>query len=73
MSAINMISTRAAAAILGISPDTLRGWRAQQKGPQYLAYNSRNVRYDERDVLLWRASFLVAPCVGKLERAHATR
>jgi predicted DNA-binding transcriptional regulator AlpA len=49
-----LLTERQVAAILQISPKTLRNWRALEKGPAWRKYG-RLVRYDCQDVQLWMA------------------
>lgn len=44
------LTTVEAAAMLGISPATLRGWKAQRIGPPFIQFSPRCVRYDHRDI-----------------------
>ena len=44
-----------AAEILNISPRTLETWRRKGIGPPHIAYGSRCIRYDERQVSSWLA------------------
>lgn len=44
------LTTVEAAAMLGISPATLRGWKAQRIGPPFIQLSPRCVRYDHRDI-----------------------
>jgi hypothetical protein len=49
----NLIDDRAAAAVLGVSPPTLRSWRCRGIGPTFVKLGAgRNaaVRYDLRDL-----------------------
>jgi hypothetical protein len=39
------------AEILGVTVRTLQGWRQQRRGPKYLSYSRRCVRYRLSDVL----------------------
>jgi hypothetical protein len=49
-----LLTERQVAAILQISPKTLRNWRTLEKGPAWAKYG-RLVRYDCQDVQLWMA------------------
>jgi predicted DNA-binding transcriptional regulator AlpA len=40
------------ASVLKVSPQTLRNWRSQQKGPPYLKLG-RAVRYQPEDLVEW--------------------
>lgn len=49
----NLIDDKAAAAVLGVSPSTLRSWRCRGVGPAFVKLGTgRNaaVRYDLRDL-----------------------
>ena len=39
------VDTIEAGKILGVDPRTLEAWRYRKKGPAYLAYSPRQVRY----------------------------
>ncbi len=47
-----LLTERQVAALLQISPKTLRNWRTLGKGPSWRKYG-RFVRYDRQDVQLW--------------------
>jgi hypothetical protein len=49
-----------AAAFLGLTPRTLESWRAQKRGPKYLSYSKRCVRYRLRDLLSFQESRAVS-------------
>ena len=49
-----LLTERQVAALLQISPKTLRNWRTLAKGPSWRKYG-RLVRYDRQDVQLWMA------------------
>ena len=46
----------AAAEFLGLAPRTLQAWRGQKKGPRYLSYSKRCVRYRVADLIKWQES-----------------
>jgi hypothetical protein len=59
MSTSEMVSTDEAAAILGLSPKTLRGWRWLGRGPKYFKYGrvrSSAVRYHRDELARFKAS-----------------
>jgi hypothetical protein len=56
-----MITTAKAAAMIGISPATLRGWKAQRIGPPFIQLSPRCVRYDHRDILRYVNERRVVP------------
>jgi hypothetical protein len=40
-----------AAKILSVSPQTMRNWRCNRKGPAYTKHGARMVRYHVQDLL----------------------
>lgn len=51
------ISNSQAAALLGITPNTLKFWRHKGRGPAFIKYGSSpqaGVAYDVADVIAWR-------------------
>lgn len=47
-----------AAALIGITPNTLRFWRCKKKGPRYFKLSGSKqagVRYDLADIEAWKA------------------
>lgn len=54
-----LLAPRQVAAILQISPKTLRNWRSLGIGPTYRKYG-RLARYDRQDVLHWMAQQALA-------------
>jgi hypothetical protein len=40
-----------AAAFLGLQPRTLQAWRQQRRGPKYISYSIRAVRYRLADLV----------------------
>ena len=56
---LRLLNTPQAAALLGISPNTLKLWRHKGRGPQFVKLGDSpqsGVAYDEADVLAWRDS-----------------
>lgn len=51
-----LIDTRVAALLLGISPGTLENWRVRGEGPPFLKTPGRTgkVMYDPADIATWR-------------------
>ena len=49
---IRLLTTPAAAMILGIRPGTLYNWRADNKGPKYFKAGGK-VLYDKKDLHKW--------------------
>jgi hypothetical protein len=47
------LDTESAAAYVGASPNTLRNWRAQGKGPRYRVAGGWLVRYAVDDLDAW--------------------
>jgi len=43
-----------AAAFLAVNPKTLANWRVSGKGPDFLKYGQRMVRYRFADLVAWR-------------------
>lgn len=55
---IQTLNSKEAAAIIGVTPATLRYWRCKAKGPPYTKlHNSKQagVRYDLGDIEAWKA------------------
>jgi len=50
----DLITTREAAAMLGVAPRTLEGWRLRGGGPRYVAVG-RLVRYRRAELERWLA------------------
>jgi len=50
-----LVDTRAAAAMLGISPTTLEIWRSRGAGdqPEYVRVGARSVRYSRAVLAAW--------------------
>jgi hypothetical protein len=51
------ISNTQAAALLGITPNTLKFWRHKGRGPAFIKLGNSpqaGVAYDEADVIAWR-------------------
>ena len=55
------LTTAQAAAYLGRSPNTLRGWRCLQVGPPYIRMNGHGVGYDEQDLKKFKDKRRVNP------------
>jgi Helix-turn-helix domain len=49
-----LINTAKAAALLGVSPRTLEGWRCEEIGPDYIEISPRRIRYAMEDLIKWR-------------------
>ena len=54
-SVVRLLAPPTVAEMLGVSEDTLRGWRCAPKptGPRFCRLSKITVRYKERDVLDW--------------------
>jgi len=50
------LSTAEVAALLGVSPGTLRQWRHQKRGPAYVVLNGGPVRYERATLLSYLAA-----------------
>lgn len=48
-----------AAQILGIAPRTLETWRLMKRGPRFLIYSKRCIRYRVSDLISFQESMLV--------------
>jgi predicted DNA-binding transcriptional regulator AlpA len=48
-----LLSEKDVAALLGLSPATLRDWRWQRTGPPYQAITKRCIRYDRAKLEDW--------------------
>lgn len=51
-----LLPEKTAAQLLSISPRTLRNWRVQGKGPQFVKLSSRAIRYRYGDIIQWSES-----------------
>jgi hypothetical protein len=49
-----------AAAILGVMPRTLEAWRQARRGPTFIRYSARAVRYRVADLLDYQKQFTVS-------------
>jgi excisionase family DNA binding protein len=49
----DLLTTQQAAALLQLSPRTLRRWRVEGKGPPFIRLGSRRVRYRREAVMDW--------------------
>lgn len=50
-----LVDTKAAAALLGISPTTLEIWRSRRAGqqPEYVRVGARSIRYSRAALAAW--------------------
>ncbi|MDP9037810.1 MAG: helix-turn-helix domain-containing protein [Acidobacteriota bacterium] len=67
----SMLSTKEAAAILGMEETTLRGWRCDGVGPPFYQITPRAVRYDRADLQRYKAERRCVPSVRHTKDAHA--
>lgn len=67
------LTTSEAAEMMGMEEATLRGWRAEERGPRYYKLSARCVKYAQSDVELYVNERLVIPCERGIERVHAPR
>lgn len=54
---VRLLNNMQAAALLGITPNTLKFWRHKGRGPQFIKLGDSpqaGVAYDEADVIAWR-------------------
>jgi hypothetical protein len=65
------IDTAAAAALIGISPATLRDWKCQRIGPPYIQLSSRCVRYTIKDLEKFVSDRRVVPLVREIGVSNA--
>lgn len=69
-----MLTTREAAAFLGLKDATLRGWRMEGVGPPFFtmgATKQRGVRYDISDLERFKSERRCVPSVRHMGRHHA--
>ena len=48
-----LLTTEAAAHELGVTPNTLSTWRNQGKGPKFVRFHGRTIRYRQADLVAW--------------------
>jgi len=56
---VKIISSNDAAAMLGVTPATLRYWRCKGKGPRFIKLGGcrqAGVAYDPADIEAWKAA-----------------
>ncbi|MDD3668963.1 MAG: helix-turn-helix domain-containing protein [Alphaproteobacteria bacterium] len=61
------LKTSEAAEFLGLSPKTLKSYRADGLGPHFVKFG-KMIRYRLSDVKHWRDSFLCAPVIKKKKK-----
>lgn len=49
----HLLTPKQCAALLGVSPSTLQTWRALGKGPNFVKFSRRTVRYLPSSVTAW--------------------
>lgn len=62
-----MLTTKAAAAYLGLAEATLRGWRCQGIGPAFYMISAKAARYDMADLKKYRSERRCVPSVRHTE------
>lgn len=60
MSEPEMLNEKAAAALLGLPPDTIRAWRRRNQGPPYYRMETA-IRYAKHELVEWRDAGRVQP------------
>lgn len=60
-----MLAEDAAAAVLGVTPRTMRLWRERRIGPRYARMTQRIVRYRRADLMEFIASKTLDPSDGR--------
>jgi len=68
-----MLTTKAAAARMGIAASTLRYWRMLHMRPKVIRLTARNFRYDDRDIDLYVAARTYDPSARASLEEHANR
>lgn len=48
-----LLDTAAAAAVLGVRPQTLAEWRTNGRGPRFIRVSARRIRYRRTDLDAW--------------------
>lgn len=48
-----MLTAREAAKILRLSVNTLANWRMNKKGPKYIKFSNKGIRYFVEDIYIW--------------------
>lgn len=61
MSQSELLDPLEAAEFLGVQKNLLRDWRAAGKGPNYVRFGHRTVRYDKTDLVSFVASRKIKP------------
>lgn len=57
----DMLTTPQAAKLIGRSAVSLRRWRMEGRGPEYVKVNASVVLYDRKDVEAWCREHLPVP------------
>jgi len=47
---MQLLTTQQVADMLGVKPETLRGWRCAKTGPPFIRITKRSVKYDQKDI-----------------------
>lgn len=50
---VGLLTTAQLAELLGVTPQTVRAWRAEGEGPPYFYLTSRTIRYRREEVDRW--------------------
>jgi predicted DNA-binding transcriptional regulator AlpA len=58
-----LLTTKEAAALLGMKPSTLRDWRCSRIGPPFIVLSPRNVKYSREDLERYIAERRMEPYV----------
>lgn len=56
---VKVLNNNEAAALIGVTPGTLKFWRCKGKGPRYIKLGSSpraGVAYDPADIEAWKAA-----------------
>lgn len=64
------LEEREAAALIGVSVQTLRNWRSLGFGPPYTKPNKRNVRYITQDLFAYMNLNRVEPDLDRKEKKY---
>jgi predicted DNA-binding transcriptional regulator AlpA len=64
---MQMLNTKEAAALMAVSPATLRNWRCSRQGPPFVRITRRCVKYDEREIQRYLAERRFTPYVCATE------
>ena len=68
-----LVSERAAASLLDLTPSALRKWRQQKRGPAFIRLSGRCVKYRVSDLENFLAERVITPRDASAESAHEAR